>query len=243
MPPEDDQNPNEQEINIDIGTHGYSEEDLDQFGTEQTISEILDAHESTPDDYEQEEDGFFEDGFFEILARNEQRARENTQNPTNEIPLAENKVTKKKLTDPQKYFRHALNINVKQERPEDPSKEDELTYEITIQLKVQEQPKEMTATENDFGPRLLFTASNGWRIITHSCVRILPREKEIHIIGRLKGIGSREDSYVFITGCPFPAVVHNIQEALMEFAEFANGEDVRIPNPNQSRYDALEIED
>ena len=238
MPPENDQNTNEQEININAGMHGYSEEDLDQFGTEQIISEILDAYGSTPDDYELEEDGFFE-----ILARNEQRARENTQNPTNEIPLAENKVTKKKLTDPQKYFRHSLNINVEQERPEDPSKEDELTYEITIQLKVQEQPKEMTATENDFGPRLLFTASNGWKFITHSCVRILPIEKEIHIIGRLKGIGSREDSYVFITGCPFPAVVHNIQEALYEFAEFANKKNVKTPNPNQSRYDALEIED
>jgi len=243
--PDDDQNTNDQVVRHTLGLHGYSPEDLEQFHTPQSIAELYDAYTSM-----QEEEAI-EELTGEERLQEEEPVDEPDEEPDNSyrpeyfpdyLMDIDWEKEKKKWEDPQKHFRHALNINVKDIPSED--EDGPIQYEIAIQLEIKEQPKEMTATEGTGLPKLLFTSTTGWRIITHNSVRIFPRHREIHIKGREKGLGTNRDSHVFATECPFPAVVQNIQEALLEFAEFANqGRDNKIPNPNQSRYDALEIED
>jgi len=146
----------------------------------------------------------------------------------------------KKKWEP-KYFRHQLVITSKADYGQFQQVGDtiEPEYSITIRLEILEQPKHLTAEKETV---LLFTASNGWEILSSGSVEIKADKKQIYIKGTAKSLGANTTHFSMRSADPYPNVVKEIQQAMAEFARFTTNQPTKPIDRSKSRYDALEVD-
>lgn len=121
-------------------------------------------------------------------------------------------------------------------------------YRTEIRLEILSQPDHFTAPKDAKDPILLFTASNGWKVLSHVAPEIIVSVKEIYVRGHIKvddsGWGGGQFIATTIIDSPdqYPPALREFQQAMAEFTRFAEGKPTQPIKRNITRIEALEMD-